>query len=599
LNGGSPKAAPAAATAAAAAAATAAGHAAAATAVPGDAAEQAEDSSVSSPAVSESWQVLGALGSLRAGSASLFSSAAQQLRLRQRTQQQQQQQQQQAPGKAATAAKGPSCLSNMSRATVAAAENGVFAEAPASPADMARQFSRFAGQPPAADHDSGYCRQQQLMRWQQSLQQQQQDQQQQQPAAADTASLEHSVVDFLDRFTVNFMAVNFGSLAAAEQGNVASWKVPSGRESMRVDTPTTPAGTPLAAAGSWGSSNITLATLQQHQLAVTYVQQPPGAMQQPQQLEDDTTSPRPPEDSLSVFLAHLKVTLGPHSVSMLLQLLTSVTAAASSQHEGSSRQAAGAKQQPAGARTIAGSSNSSAKGAGSASRLHMQLQAALCHVRLNMERPYWLDMSKAEVRARAARERKEKQKAEQQQTNDAEQEQGDDAQQFQIDDTPMRTKDLLALLVLGTNTSVRKLPAAASSSSGRDGAGTGAAAGADVAQPGMEVAFCVAHIGLQDLRACVEQRHVLSGALEPYQVRSLKQTNGAGPACYTKSMRIHCKDSIALRTSCFCTSSAAECSCMDSSMGGLWLLCTASALYAAVFPCAGLQPEHPCQLPPP
>jgi hypothetical protein len=213
---------------------------------------------------------------------------------------------------------------------------------------------------------------------------------------------------------------------------------------------------------------------------------------------------------------------------MLLQLLTSVTAAASSQHGGSSRQAAGAKQRPAGARAIAGSSNSSAKGAGSGSRLHMQLQAALCHVRLNMERPYWLDMSKAEVRARAARERKEKQKAEQQQTNDAEQEQGDDAQQFQIDDTPLRTKDLLALLVLGTNTSVRKLPAAASSSSGRDG--TGAAAGADVAQPGMEVAFCVAHIGLQDLRACVEQRHVLSGALEPYQVRKLK-TDGWCSAC--------------------------------------------------------------------
>jgi hypothetical protein len=360
------------------------------------------------------------------------------------------------------------------------------------------------------------------------------------------------VVDFLDRFTVNFMAVNFGSLAAAAaQGNVANWSVPSRRESMRVDTPTTPAGTPLAAAGSWGSNRPTLATLQQHQLAVTYVQQPPGAMQQRQQQDEDATITGVPEDSLTVCLAHLKVTLGPHSVSMLLQLLTSVTAAAGSHRDGSSSTGIAGqvgsirtKQQPAAARTS--SSSSDTKPAGSAGRLHMQLQAALCHVRLNMERPYWLDMSKAEARARAARVRKEKQKAEQQQTSDAEQEQADDAQQFQIDDSPMRTKDLLALLVLGPNTSVRKLPAAAASGSGRVDAGTAAAAdaGAAGAQPGMEVAFSVAHIGLQDLRACIEQRHVLSGALEPYQVRRLEANQqlvcSAAPACHRQPKHAHC-----------------------------------------------------------
>ncbi|KAF6253188.1 hypothetical protein COO60DRAFT_1463300 [Scenedesmus sp. NREL 46B-D3] len=171
-----------------------------------------------------------------------------------------------------------------------------------------------------------------------------------------------------------------------------------------------------------------------------------------------------------------------------------------------------------------GTGGSSKGAAGSASKMHMQLQAALCHVRLNMERPYWLDMSKAEQHARAAREKKGKQKAEQQQTKDAEQEQADDAQQCLIDDSPMRARDLLALLVLGTSASVRKLPAAAPSSRSSAGA---AAAGADVdaddggAQPGMELAFSVAHVGVQDLRACVEQRHVLSGALEPYQASSL------------------------------------------------------------------------------
>ncbi|WIA12623.1 hypothetical protein OEZ85_006280 [Tetradesmus obliquus] len=136
-----------------------------------------------------------------------------------------------------------------------------------------------------------------------------------------------------------------------------------------------------------------------------------------------------------------------------------------------------------------------------------------------MEQPYWLEMSKAEKKARAARA-SAKQRAEQQHNRDADQEPPDAAQQYHIDDTPMRTKELLALLVLGTSTSVRKVQAAVPSSSrDADGAAAAAAAAADAGsvQPGLEVAVSVAHIGLQDLRACVEQRHVLSGALEPYQ----------------------------------------------------------------------------------
>jgi hypothetical protein len=471
--------------------------------------------------------VLGALSTLRAGSASLLASAAQQLRLRQRTEQQN------AASKSAASSKCPSNLSNMSRGAAAAGANGVFAEAPASLADMSRQFSRFAGQPGSSERDSGYCRQQQLMRWQQELQQQkqeeQQQQQQQQQAAVEDASLAHDMVDFLDKFTVSFMTVNFGSLAAAaEQGNTNSWGVPSRRESMRVDTPTTPAGTPLAAAVSYGSSSLTQAALQQHQLAVTYVQKPATALQQNQ-----AGGSSEPEDTLTVFLAHLKVTVGPHTVSMLLQLLTSVTAAASKPGGGSVR-AAGhmvsscRKNHPAAA---GASGSSSRKAGGSASRLHMQLQAALCHVRLNMERPYWLDMSKAEKKARAARA-SDKQRAEQQHNRDAEQEQPDIAHHYQIDDTPMRTKELLALLVLGTSTSVRKVQAPGPTSS-RDANGATAAAAADAgtAQPGMEVALSVEHIGLQDLRACVEQRHVLSGALEPYQVRK----HGEQHACCPRS----------------------------------------------------------------
>jgi hypothetical protein len=474
-----------------------------------------DDGVAGSPAASESWQVLAALSSLRAGSASLFSSAAHQLRLRQ-----------QGASKTAGSGKGPSHLSNMSRgAAAAAAVNGVFADAPASPAGTSRQFSRFAGQPGSSERESGYCRQQQLMRWQEQLQQQKQEEQQQQEqhqAVADTVNQVHNAVDFLDRFTVNFMAVNFGgSTAAVGQGTLNRWSVPSRRESMRVDTPTTPAGTPLAAAGSFGScSSTTLATLQQHQLAVTYVQQPPAAT--PQQQAAAASNLSAPEDTLTVFLAHLKVTVGPHTVSMLLQLLTSVSAAAS-MPRGSSSRAAGSRaySRPRQRSAAAGTSASSKTAGRPASSLHMQLQAALCHVRVNMERPYWLDMSKAEKKARAARDKSEKQKAEQHQNRDAELEQPDTAQQYQIDDTPMRTKELLAILVLGTSTSVRKVHAAAPSSS-RD-ADSAAAAAADnspvIAQPGMEVAFSVAHIGLQDLRACVEQRHVLSGALEPYQVR--------------------------------------------------------------------------------
>jgi hypothetical protein len=265
----------------------------------------------------------------------------------------------------------------------------------------------------------------------------------------------------------------------------------------------------LAAFGSISTAvgredGVPAATLQQPQLSMLLITPPQLRQQQPRsaptaaglglgrssslgQLQaalDDAG------DSVSVSVAHVKLLLGPHSVSMLLQLATSLTAAACATPAAGSRAAPPAaphqhQQQQRGA------------------RMSVRLQLAVCHLTVNMERTV-LPGSVA----------------------------GSSSSGGQL-----QTKGLLSLLLLNAGSTARYVPdapaagspsaaatgagAGASSSGGAYGGGASGPSSSSSDRPGTEVSCSVAHVGLQDLRTTVEQRHVLSGATEPYTVSTV------------------------------------------------------------------------------
>lgn len=258
-----------------------------------------------------------------------------------------------------------------------------------------------------------------------------------------------------------------------------------------------------AAAGG-GGFRVLAPSSRQPQLSLSFLQQPATGQQQRQQVEPPANAAAAAalgrertlaaqgealDDQLTLGLGHLKMVLGPHSVSMGLQLMTSLLGAtaarqanphstSSSRHgkaQPSSNTGAAAAASPATPSGGSGSSSSRRPGTG----LNVRLQLAVCHVAFNMER-----MAAADRVQRGTL--------------------GGSRQPQQHD--LLETKGLLSLLLLDANSSVQRRPAAAGS------AGRGAHAG------GMRVSCSVAHAGLQDLCAPLEQRHVLSGSREPYRV---------------------------------------------------------------------------------
>lgn len=414
-------------------------------------------------------QVLNALSSLRAGSANLLSSAAQQLRLRQHRQ----------AGSRQAAGRRASRLGHRNK------EEGGVAATLLNTSPIAQQQRRHStGLPDILEPDLEPT--EQWQQWQQQV--------------SDTRSLEHSVVDFLDRYEGSLMALNFNSLASEEQragSHGHRIHQPMYSDSPDVGSPGSPVGTPTASA-SWMYRSTRLGALQQNQLSITYTQQPAAALQQQQGQSAAAGDPAAtatatgevgcPEDTLTVSLAHVKVALGPHTVSMLLQLMTSVTAIGSSGWAGGGSSRA---SQPAGDSSTSQRDASRIRPAASAatgeaaaaavppSRLHVQLQLAMCHVKMNMERVR-LPNSRRESKA-------------------------------ELD--WLQTKELLSLQLLDVSSSMHKLL-------GCPDAGAACAAGSS-GHSGLELSCSLAHVGLQDLRACVEQRHVLSGATEPLTVSSM------------------------------------------------------------------------------
>jgi hypothetical protein len=203
-----------------------------------------------------------------------------------------------------------------------------------------------------------------------------------------------------------------------------------------------------------------------------------------------------PADSLTVSIAALKLTVGPHSTSMLLQLAACLSAglpAARDAHVSAADAAGGLqqaeqqqhRQQPATRRV----------------RMVVHVQLAMCHAAINMERM----LLPGSVAGSG----------------------GHHGQQLQ-------TKGLLSLLLLDVGSTARVVPdASPDTMAGRPGASSSSAAAAAAAvagpssagdpgpttagsRPGTHVSCFMAHLGLQDLCAAVEQRHVLSGAGAPY-----------------------------------------------------------------------------------
>lgn len=399
-------------------------------------------------------QMFNALRSLRSGSSFILGAAAQQLRLRKRQGQQQQQQQHQVQQQQQHA-RAPSRLGPrpVSSAAAAAAQEQHSVQSPRQqqlPQGWHTQgVSSFAAAGPLFSEASlGAAGQAHT-------------QQQQQPLQPWEVML-----DFLSAFAVFEDFLNRPVSTAAAGGGGFRVLAPSSR---------------------------------QPQLSLSFLQQPATSQQQRQQVEQPSAAAAAAalgrertlaakgealDDQLTLGLGHLKVILGPHSVSMGLQLMTSLLDAAtaarqsnphstSSSRHGSTTGAAAAAS-PA---TPIGSSGSRSGRTGTG--LNVRLQLAVCHVALNMERMAAADRVRGGTLGGVRQ-----------------------PQQRDL----LETKGLLSLLLLDANSSVQRRPAAAGS------AGRGTHTG------GMRVSCSVAHAGLQDLCAPLEQRHVLSGSREPYKV---------------------------------------------------------------------------------
>jgi hypothetical protein len=277
--------------------------------------------------------------------------------------------------------------------------------------------------------------------------------------------------------------------------------------------------------------HILAATSRQPQLSLSYLQQPATSFHQQQQPQLGAAAAaaaalgrrrgsghmlsagsegEAPGDKLSVSIGHLKLVLGPHSVSMGLQLATSLldAATAARQADCSSAAASGrhSKAQPkvAGAAVI---SSSSAGSSGRPGSLTMRLQLSVCHAAINMERMVAADS------VRGAKSSSSSIRV---------------PRRGQLE--TLETKGLLSLLLLDVNSSVKQhsstVDSAAAASvrsspaAARPTGIAGSSSSGGLHAGGMQVSGSVAHVGVQDLCAPLEQRHVLSGAREPYQVRA-------------------------------------------------------------------------------
>jgi len=249
-----------------------------------------------------------------------------------------------------------------------------------------------------------------------------------------------------------------------------------------------------------------LARPREPQLSISYLQQPVHGVQQrrhlrhrhrQQQQQQEWTARQPHtarmsqglSDELTVCLGHLKLVLGPHSISMGLQLFTSLMEAATSSRPGNSPRHPAAASSSSTAPDPDAVPTATAATAGSNGRpcgLTTRLQLSVCHVAVNMER--MLLPGAVGPGGRATRHEL------------------------------LETTGLLSLLLLDTNSSVHCY--ASSSAEVLTGSAGRAGAAGSSSQDGRVQAFgSVAHVGLQDLCAPLEQRHVISGAREPYQVR--------------------------------------------------------------------------------
>lgn len=250
-----------------------------------------------------------------------------------------------------------------------------------------------------------------------------------------------------------------------------------------------------------------LARPREPQLSISYLQQPAQGVQQrrhlrhrQQQQQQESTARQPHtarmsqglNDELTVCLGHLKLVLGPHSVSMGLQLCTSLMEAATASRPGNSPRHPAAASSRSTARDPDAVPTAAAAAAGRNGRpcgLTTRLQLSVCHVAVNMER--MLLPGAVGPGGRATRHEL------------------------------LETTGLLSLLLLDTNSSVHRYASSSEAEvlQGPAGPGRAGPAGSSSSQDGRVRAFgSVAHVGLQDLCAPLEQRHVISGAREPYQV---------------------------------------------------------------------------------
>jgi hypothetical protein len=409
-------------------------------------------------------QMFNALRSLRSGSSFLLGAAAQQLRLRKRQgqQHQQQQQAQHHPHPRAPSRLGPRPVSLAAAAAAAAgAQEQQSVQSPRQQQQLPQGWhsgeSSFAAAGPLFSEASlGTAGQAHA----------QQQQQQLQPWEV--------MLDFLSAFAVFEDFLNRPVSTVAPGGGGFHVLAPSSR---------------------------------QPQLSVSYLQQQPTSHQQQQRQQAELSSAaaalgrertlaaqgEASDDQLTVNLGHVKAVLGPHSVSMGLQLMTSLLDAATAARQADAHSSRHRKAQPSsstGAAAPATTSGSSGSSSGSpGAGLNVRLQLAVCHVAVNMERMAAADRVRGAGTLGGSRQR---------------------PQQLEL----LETKGLLSLLLLDANSCMQRRPAAAAAAAaGSVGRGTHSG--------GMRVSCSVAHAGLQDLCAPLEQRHVLSGSREPYKVSCL------------------------------------------------------------------------------
>eukprot|EP00879_Flechtneria_rotunda_P004716 GHRR01004981.1.p1 GENE.GHRR01004981.1~~GHRR01004981.1.p1 ORF type:complete len:1930 (+),score=738.37 GHRR01004981.1:486-5792(+) len=201
------------------------------------------------------------------------------------------------------------------------------------------------------------------------------------------------------------------------------------------------------------------------QFVVTYAQRPAELTQSQQAANsslaaDARYSEQEEHDSFTVSVSHVKLVVGPHSVSMLLQLISSITAAASGARSSHKSGTAGTAQ--ASAADVQVTSELADY------RLHVRVQLAVCHVVANMERAVLPGSINSTSQGQ------------------------------------LQTNGLLSLLLLDADSSVQRVPLRQS-------------ADALVSPLGVQASCSLAHIGMQDLSACVEQRHVLAGANDAHK----------------------------------------------------------------------------------